>query len=221
MAIYFLLLDAHRFHQDIVPALAACRRQRSFRPCQELCAALTPEADAFRERYYAGSEEPLLCQVGRGLPFDRDLWRLLVGEVLLYTAAEIPEIQTAPDTLRHLLAADHPRDAFISREHFSPIDQVHFGTRDLVFGPAYYRPESSGCNDAADVERLAAYLDTVDPARWSAGELEGLPGLESLEDREEELAFVRDWFGPLCEMYRNAQRRGQLIICERADASCL
>src|SRR5205823_3805008 len=103
MAIYFLLLDARRFHEEIIPALADSWRQRSFQPSRELCAALAPEAATFRERYYVGSEEPLLCRVTRGLPFDRDFWRLIVGEILLYAAAELPELQTALSTTRRLL----------------------------------------------------------------------------------------------------------------------
>lgn len=221
MGIYFLLHDARRFEGQIAPALANSRREHSFLPCRGLCAALAPEAVAFHERYYAGSEEPLLCRVAHGLPFDRHLWRLLVGEILLYAAAEVPELQTAPDTLRRLLAPERPRDEFASRAQSPPVDQVHFGARDLTFGPAFYQPESTGVNDVADVERLAAYLAAVDPSRWSAAGLDGVPGLESAEDREEELEFARDWFPPLRDVYRNAQLRGQLIVCERADASRL
>jgi hypothetical protein len=218
MSIYFLLLDAHRFQHNIVPALAASWQERSFVPCRELCAALAPEAAAYCERYYSGSAEPFIGEVARGLAFNRDLWRLLVGEVLLYAAAELPEIQTAPDTLRRLLQQGRCPESQSFREHYSPIEQVHFGSRDLVFGRAYYRPESAGYNDDADVERLAAFLDAVDPALWSAADLHDLPGVDTPEDREEELEFARDWFPSLRDMYREAQRRGQIIICESQNS---
>src|SRR5687768_7263165 len=107
MPLYFLLHDARRFHQEIRPALAEAWRRRSFDPCGALAAALAPAAADFAERYHTGPDEPLLAHVGRGLPFDRDCWRLLAGEVLLYAAVSVPDIQTAPDTLRCLLAPEH------------------------------------------------------------------------------------------------------------------
>src|SRR5438105_15906946 len=124
MSIYFFLLDARRFRQEIVPPLAAGWRQRSFRPCQALCASLAPEAAAFAERYHTGPVEPLLCRVARGLAFDRHFWRLLVGEVLLYAAAELPEVQTAPDTFTRLLAPERARQPFVSREDSPPVRQA-------------------------------------------------------------------------------------------------
>src|SRR5262249_3264739 len=91
MADYFLVLDAATFEGRARPALAAAWRARSFVPCRDLCAALTPSAHSYAERYHTGAGEPLLCQVFRGLPFDRGNWRTLVGEVLLFSALEIPE----------------------------------------------------------------------------------------------------------------------------------
>jgi hypothetical protein len=214
MPLYFLVHDARRFHEDIAPALAASGRQRSFRPCQALCRALAPEAAAFQARYFAGTAEPLLGQVARGLPFDRDFWRLLVGEVLLYAAVEVPEFQTAPDSLLYLLAPERSQQGPVPREQFVPIEQAHFGTRDLVFGNAYYQPERTGLNNPADVARLAAYLAAVDPSRWTAADLDGLRGLEMSEDREEELEFVREVFPVLGEMYQRAEQRAQIIICD-------
>src|SRR5262245_29605761 len=101
MPIYFLLIDHARFHTEIVPALAASWRQRTFLPCRALCAALLPQARAFAER---SQIEPPLLETAQRLPFGRDLWRHLAGEVLFYAAAEIPDIQTAPDILCPLLA---------------------------------------------------------------------------------------------------------------------
>ena len=92
MPIYFLVLDADLFHRLITPALAASWRQRSFGPCHDLCVLLLPTVLDWRDRYPTGGGEPLPARVVEGLPFDRDLWRLLVGEVLLYAAVEVPEV---------------------------------------------------------------------------------------------------------------------------------
>jgi hypothetical protein len=214
MTLYFFLHDAERFFQQIGPALGASWRERSFAPCQELCNALASEVRAFQERYYAGAEEPLLERVARGIPFDRNLWRLLAGEVLLYAAAEVPDLQTAPDALCCLLAPEAYRSGESHRENFSPIQQVHFGSRDLTFAGAYYQPERAGLNDLRDVARLADYLASVNPTAWSPADLEPLPNLRDAEDRADELEFVRDWFGPLREMYERARQRGWVVVCE-------
>src|SRR5262245_36784539 len=102
MPLYFMLHDAARFDRQIRPALAESWRRRSFALCRALCAELTPAALAFCERYCVSRDEFLLFQVGQGLPFDRGSWRLLIGEVLLYGAAEVPELQSTPETLTWL-----------------------------------------------------------------------------------------------------------------------
>ena len=213
MPLYFLVHDALRFQEVLRPALAASWRQRSFAPCFNLGALLAPEVRAFQERYYLGQDEPLLSKLEE-LAFDRHLWRLLVGEVLLYAAAEIPEIPTAPETLTCLLAPDSFARTNPSREHFAPIQQAHFGTRDLTFGAAIYQPERTGYNDLADVTRLAAYLEAIDPQSWTTSDLEPLPELASDEDRAEELELVREWFAPLRGLYRQASERDQVIVCD-------
>ena len=91
---------------QIRPALTRSRRLRSFEPCRALCQSLIPAARAYRERYHAGSAEPLLEQAARDLPFDRDWWKQLVGEILLFAAVEIPEFQLAADAWCCLLAPD-------------------------------------------------------------------------------------------------------------------
>jgi hypothetical protein len=214
MCLYFLLLDGRLFHEAIRPALAAAWQQRSFEPCLPLATRLGPAVRAFAERYHLGTEEPLLTQVARGLPFDRHFWTLLVGEALLYGAAEVPEFQTAPETLCCLLAPEHCREGEVPRERFAPIQQAHYGSRDLDFGGKLYRPEHAGYNDAVDVARLAAYLGGVDPGRWSAADLALLPALADEEERAEELEFVRDWFPALQDLYRRAETLGQIVVCE-------
>jgi hypothetical protein len=214
MPIYFLLHDADRFRRMIRPALAGAWRRRTFEPCRALCAALAPAALAFADRYHTGHDEPLLAQVARGtVPFDRDFWRLLVGEVLLYGAAAVPEILTAPDTLCRLLAPGQADEPPASRSEFAPIRQAHFGARDLVFG-GFYRPEAAGYNDADDVSRLADYLATIDPARWTVADLAGLREFADDAERADELEFAREVFPPLRDLYGGARDVGQVVVCE-------
>jgi hypothetical protein len=210
-----MLLDGSEFHGQIRPALAASWRLRSFDPCRPLCAALASAATSFAARCYAGPDQPLVCLVAAGLPFDRHCWRLLVGEMLLFAAAEVPQIETSPETLGHLLAPGASGPETVPRQQFSPIDQVHFGARDLVFGGGFYRPDHAGYNDRDDVARLARYLAEIPADRWTTKDLAGLPDLETEADREEELAFVREWLPPLQDLYQRAGDRGQIVACER------
>jgi hypothetical protein len=206
MPLYFLLHDAARFHRDIRPPLGEAWRRRRFESCRALAASLAPAALAFAERYHTGSDEPLLAQVARGgIPFDRDLWRLLVAEALLYGAASVPELLTAPDTLCHLLA---PRGDNV------PIRQAHFGSRPLVLGGSFYRPDAAGWNDTADVARLADYLSAIEPASWGTADLVGLRDFADEAERADELEFAREVLPPLRDLYREAHAAGQVVVCE-------
>jgi hypothetical protein len=213
MPLYHLLLDAEQFCR-LRPALAESWRRRSFDPCRPLCEELLPAAQAFHARYHLGSEQELVARVAEGLPFDRDFWRHLAGEVLWLSAAEIPEMQTTPEALCCLQGADLTLDPGLERERLAPIQQAYFGTRDLTFGTAFYRPGQAGYNDVQDVGRLDEYLAAVDPARWDADALARLPGLEDEAERAEELELVKDWFPALQELYRRARRQGQVVVCE-------
>jgi hypothetical protein len=216
VALYFLVLDSQAFHNDIRPALAASWRQRSFAPCRSLCARLVPAALDFARRYHIDGGEPLLTRVAEGLAFERLFWQHLVGELLWLGAAEIPELQTNMDALASLLAPASQRQDNTARAALPPILQAHHGSRDLVFGGGFYRPEHAGLNDTEDLIRLAAYLDTVQPELWQPDDLAGLTDLPE-EEREEELAYVRDWFGPLKELYAQAADRRQVIVCETLE----
>ena len=208
MADYFLVLDAALFAEQLQPALAASWRQRSFDPCRAVCAALLPAARAYAERYHTGTDEPLLSRVGAGLSFQREFWRALAGELLLFAATEIPEIQTCEETLIRLLA---PGCApAIPRSQWPPIVQAHRGSHDLTFGAAVYRPEHAGLNDRADVARLADYLDTVKPETWTAAALADVE-----VDAEEEIDFARDWFPALADLFRRVHAHGQMVVHER------
>jgi hypothetical protein len=213
MPLYFLALDGALFEHRLRPALAAAWRGRSFAPCRELCAELLPRARDFAERYLI-ADEPLAQRVAEGLAFDRDFWRFLVGELLWFCAEEIPELQTTPAALGRLLAPERDPVGGGDRADFAPIEQVFFGSRALNFGGGYYRPGHVGYNDVADVRRLGAYLDGLEPERWSAADLAGLPDAPTAEDCADELAFVREWLPPLQDLYRRCARHGRVLVCE-------
>ncbi len=212
MALYFLRLNRSRFHDEIVPALAAAWSRRNFEPCRPLARMLL-DATAFDQTCFAGPEGPLLRRVADGLAFDRDFWRLLVGEVLLFAAADVPKIETAPEVLTCLLAPEQYRTGWVPRERFAPIQQAHFGSRELRFGRATYRWDQTGLNDAADAARLADYLDAIDPTAWQPSDLSELRDADESE-RVEELEFAREWFSGLRQLYREAADGKQLIVCE-------
>jgi hypothetical protein len=214
MAEYFLCLDAEMFTEQIRPALAASWCQRSFEPCRPLCAELLPAARDYTQRYHTGDEETLLAQVLRGVSFDRACWRLLVGEVLLFAAVEIPEFPSNAETLCCLLAPEQYRSGTTPREQFAPIHQVLRGSRDLTFGAVVYRPEQAGYNDAGDVARLTAYLTAINPEDWTIEHLCGLPDMTDDDERADELAFVREWFPVLVDLYRRTQTQRRVLVIE-------
>ena len=213
MAEYYFLLDATAFETTMRPALAASWKARSFEPCRGLCELLLPAARAYAERYHTGGDEPLLARVPCGLAFDRHTWRALVSETLLFGAAEIPEFQVCAETLCCLLAPDQYRAGTHERALLAPIQQAHFGARDLTFGPAVYRPEYAGWNDAADVRRLAAYLESVRPEAWTVSDLADLRDVPD-EERADELEFAREWFPALVDLYCGAALQHRVIVHE-------
>ncbi len=210
MSLYFLVLESQLFEEEIRPALAVSWKRRDFGPCRALCARLLPMARDFADRYHLGSQEPLIASVAKGLTFDRIFWKHLVGEMLWFCAAEIPEIETSPDALGCLQARGQRWDLTTRRADLPPIMQAHHGSRDLVFGGGFYRPEHAGYSNVDDVARLAAYLGAIQPAAWQAQDLANV----APEEREEELAFLRDWFPPLQALYATAAQRGRIIACE-------
>jgi hypothetical protein len=195
--LYFLIHDATVFRR-IEAAFSASWRQREFGPVIELAAELDPALTAFTERFHLTSDErPLLTQLNVGRPFDRRLWRHVAGEALLYAAADAPAFQTTPETLAFLVAFDQ-------REL---LRQAHAGSRDLDFDGLPYRPGHAGLNDTADVARLADELARIDPADWNGAAF-------SEDEPAEELAFARECFAALREMYDQAWQRGQVVVCE-------
>jgi hypothetical protein len=214
MPLYFMLLDADLFHGQIAPALTTSWKKSSFAPCLPLCSYLLPAARNYLERCHAKSDEPLLFQMTRGLRFDRHFWQLLAGEIFHFAATEIPEIQVMPETMLCLLAADRYRVGGTTRDLFSPIEQVHWGARDLQLGRKVYRPENAGYNDLPDVARLHDYLSALDPKTWSVDGLHLLQELTDESDRQEELELAREWLPALIELYDRCRKQRQIIICE-------
>lgn len=214
MAEYFLCFHGETFLRRIRPALAASWRQRSFDPCRQLCRELLPAASDYSRRFHTRDDETILARVLAGLPFDRACWRLLAGEVLLFAASEIPEFPSNAETLCCLLAPEQCGDGEMSRAQFAPIHQALRGSRDVTFGPAVYRPEQAGYNDPDDVARLADYLAALKPQRWTVEDLRLLRDMADDDERADELAFVREWFPVLVELYQRAKIEQRVLVIE-------
>lgn len=194
--LYFLVHDAAFFRDRLTPVLAESWRQRDFGPIAALALELAHNFDAFAERFrLTVAEQPLVRRAGE-LTFDRRIWRHLAGELLFYAAADVPEVPTSPEALERLLGPDEA------------IRQLHFGSRDLAFGPALYRPGCAGLNDLADVARLAAFAVNVDPTEWSADNLGGDEAVDELDE-------LREWFPKLRALYVDAAAAGRVIVCEQ------
>lgn len=207
MLLYFYLLEARFFHEFMRPALALAYGQRSFAPCGDLCRCLlATHADI--------PPDSMIRAVIAGLPFERGFWRGLVGECLVHGARDIPRIAAAPESLLCLLAPDHFGRS-ISRADFAPIQQVHFGTREVRFGGGFYRPDHAGLNDQADVSRLAECLAAIDTSLWTTNQLKPIADLANEDDRAEELAYVRDWWPSLVGLYQDARDQGRIVVCEQ------
>ena len=203
---YFFPIDARRFHEELKPALAASWHKHSFTYVRNLCREIGPATRTFLQTTGTGAAEPLVMQAAGNLPFRPEPWRLLVGEILLFSADNLPELEAPLSTYALLLGLQLAE----SRPDFSPIQQAILGTRDMQFGAAYYRPESAGFNDSDDVARLAVWLTQIDSSAWDADRLLGVP----VQDRPDELAFAQEWFPPLASMYERAARLKQVIVCE-------
>lgn len=209
--LYYYLLDSRCFADCIQPALCLSWQQRSFAPCRQLCRELLAGIKNF---FPAGDQNPLFCQVADGLAFDRRLWHHLVGELLMYSATEVPPLETPAEALCCLLAPKRSPDSVSTRQHFAPIEQVLYGSRDLVFGGAFYRPDFAGWNNAGDVSRLSEYLAAQDPNEWQATPLESMRDLVNDSERAAELNYARQWFEPLRDLYRMASDANHVIVCE-------
>jgi hypothetical protein len=148
--------------------------------------------------------ELMLLNVRPNTPFERDTWRMIIGEVLLTAAAEVPEIPDVERTVAGLLGDD------------LPIRQAYHGKHGLCFGGGWYRPDHAGYNNPSDVQHLAEYLVSVDPDVWRLPDAVG-DGHVCGDGRHQEFAFVRQAFKKLVAMYCRAGTGSQVIICEEID----
>jgi len=204
---YFYLLNDIWFAERMQPALAESWRRRSFAPCELLCQEVADAAPL--------PDDSVVRLVLTGLLYDRALWHALIGEWLTYGAAAMPRLAVAPAALCCLLAPERLGADLADTAARSPIEQMHFGARPLRFAGGWHRPDHVGWNDAAEVERLLEYARAVEPRSWTAAALAPLPELPDAAERDEELAYARDCWQGLVEMYQQAHATRQVIVCER------
>lgn len=194
----FLVHDAAFFHDRLTPALAASWQRRSFTPLAALAAELAPQFDAFAERFRLTAEEQPLVRRAAALPFDRRMWRHLAGELLLYAAADAPDIPDARAALTDILGPDEV------------VRAAYHGRRELTFGGVPYRPGSAGLNDATDVADLATALAAADVDAWTTIGMCVEPG----DDEAEVLTDARDAWAKLGAAYESARQAGCVVVCE-------
>jgi hypothetical protein len=174
-----------------------------------VCAEILPAARAFAERYGRADEPPLVGQIAAGVRLDQVSWSVLVGEILLFGATEMASLDADPATLCQLCAGA-PWSEDLPRGDYQPIHQALWGTRELVFGGKYYRPQQAGLNNTSDVQRLGDFLTGIDMNTWNA---DCLPSLDAA-DRHEELAFARQSVGELNALYAKARARQAILVRE-------
>jgi hypothetical protein len=202
---YFMAIPDKWFHERLSGSLRACWRQRSFAPAVEICRELAHSAQSFIQRGEEGTTPPLSLLVPQGLTFDADRWRTLAGELMFFGAAELPELETPLESYTAVPGLKMP----YFRGDFTPIQQAILGSRDLHFG-AGYRPNHAGWNDLDDVARLRSWLDSIQPEKWTSAGLNHVPEAE----RDDELAFLREWFPSLRDIYRHCAEANWVLVSE-------
>jgi hypothetical protein len=211
---YFYPICAGLFHERIEPALGGAWRQRNFALLRPLCVDLLARIGEFHQSYRGLEGKTLIEDLADAtLPFDRHVWRAVAGEILLFAADELPLLDIAPTTLRCLLAGENfEREP--TRREYRPIEQALLGSRDLVFGGAFYRPEAAGVNDVDDVARLHSYLQGTEPRSWQTTDLLRMVDLADVESCCEELEFVRQGWPEFVGLFRQAGTNGRVVVCE-------
>lgn len=159
--------------------------------------------------------DAVLRSILAGAMYDHNLWHALVAECLIFGAQDMPRIPCMIDSLVCLLAPHRRAVDRTDRSALTPIEQAYFGSRDLRFGGGWHRPEHVGWNDVDDVAMLTGYLQSIQPASWPASALALLPDFTEDEQRAEELAYVRDWWPALVNLYETAHAARQVVVCEQ------
>ncbi len=210
---FFYLFQESFFLKNMLPALTEAWKQKQFLPCRELCGHLVRKEPSM-------PDHAMNRQVSQGIGFDKSYWKCLVGECLVYGAVDVPRVTITPQTVCALIdPSPHASlracgiDA-MPRPYGSLVLQALFGSRDLAFGTAFYRPDRAGWNDAADCARLLVYLQSIRTDNWRTEDLAALVELADPEERQEELLHAREWWPDFVELYQTAVEDGLMLVCE-------
>jgi hypothetical protein len=201
---YFYLIPFERFQKRLVPALASSWKRRNFHEIIDLYRQSAGEKGLRLDNVQQLSSQLQLASESR--LFRPDIWLIVVAEALLAASAELPEIETPLESWARLLGQDLAE----TRPKYAPIQKAVLGSLDLFLG-CYYRPENAGWNDFSDVREFAGWLRKVQAETWRPEFLTHIPS----EDREEELAYAKEWFGLFTAMYDRAEQAEYVVVCER------
>ena len=198
MADYLLIHEDAAFAR-LRPSLGDAYVRRSFCGLEAQLGPWREAARAYARSYHIDPGEIFLLGVEPATPFSRAAWRTLVGELLVVTADELPELPGHLESLGRLLPAPLAREALR-------------GCADLVFGLATYRPGMAGFNSVEENERLLGELRAVDPSAWT----ESMLVSETIDPEEarEELLDARDGYAFVVELYERVVRAGRVIVFE-------
>src|SRR5262245_132729 len=117
---YFMAIPRNWFHERLSRSLRSCWRERSFAPVVEICRELAFSARSFVQLGSEGETSPLTLLVPNGLTFDPNRWRTVAGELMLFGAAELPELETPLDSYSAVLKLEMP----CFRDDFSQMQQA-------------------------------------------------------------------------------------------------
>ena len=198
MADYLLIHEDEAFAR-LRPVLADAYGRRSFRGLEPHLGAWREAARAYARSYHIDPGEIFLLGVEPATPFSRAAWRTLVGELLVVTASEMPELPGHLESLDRLLTAPLAREALR-------------GCADLTFGLATYRPGMAGYNSVEANRRLLGELRAVDPSAWTESML--VSETMDPEEAREELLDAREGIALVVELYERVVREGRVLVFE-------
>ena len=195
MADYLLVHDRLRF-DTFRDVLASAWRRRSFLDCAPHRETWRAAAAQYARAYHVDPRELFLLDFAPTTAFSAGSWRTLVGELLVVTADEMPELPGHLESLTHLLPvplATHMLE----------------GYGDLTFGLATYRPGHARFNSIDDNRRILAELLAIDPSTWRPEML----GSDEM-DAADELLFAREWFEVIMDLYQRVVRDDRVLVFE-------
>lgn len=201
----FLRIPKERYERELAPVLAECRMARSFAPIGKLGEQYVRAMWQVVRAEELGLNNPFFRNRHGLLPFSVAIWRMLVGEVLLAAAADVPILETPLEIFAMLLQQPLASE----RCRFSPIQRAILGASDLTIGGFAYRPDHAGFNNSVEVIALAGWLQQVDPVAWR---LDNLPNDTVI--RGDDIAFAKEWLLELARFYGRAAKEDSVVICE-------